>query len=233
MKNVLVMGCPRSGTSLITKVFSEHGWDIGERCRNSLAHRDPSCYEDPVMVQTNYQIFSGNEAHPMMPCDHIEATISEQSVKVLTEDKKEPWVIKDPSLCVTYPFWQQYFPDCWIVAALRHPVPAIESMRQRSHFPTGRFAKVWWRYTQNAFTWGETYGGMSWVHFPSLKGLSNALEEAGGQYDREIVEKVYDKKMVHGEVQKMEPSFGYMEKLHSKILMTRIPNRKKGWSYYE
>ena len=225
MKNVLVMGAPRTGTSMVTKVLSEHGWDIGDRCRNSLAHRDPSCYEDPTMVQTNYQIFSSNEAHPMMPCDHVNAAISAEALEILTEDKKEPWVIKDPSLSVTYPFWRQHFPGCHVVATLRHPVPAIESMMKRSHFPHHRFPQVWWRYTHNVFAWGEIYNNVSWVHFPTLQGMESAVSDSGGQYDSTIYDRVFDSTLVHGTPQEMEGNYSYMEHLYSKIFTTKISKR--------
>jgi len=222
MKNVLIMGAPRTGTSLLTSLFEAHGWDIGSRTRDAKDDHDPPRFEDPVVVKTNNQLLSWNEMHPMLPGNHIWGEVGKEGLEKMVEDKTEPWVMKDPGLCLTLSFWKQHFDECHIVATLRHPVPMIESLRKLNHFSHRCQPMVWWRYVQNALTWDECYGNVSWVHFPTLRGLPSAIHRAGGEPSRDKISGVLDESLVHGEECRLEPQYRHLELLYERILKTRV-----------
>lgn len=216
--NVLVLGSPRTGTSLVTKQFFEHGWDIGDRCREAMGQHNPPRWEDPLLRQANEGIFAFSEAHPMMPSPHMVAPMEDGAIELLLSDKKGPWVMKDPGMAVLYPFWKNKLPDHRIVATIRHPMAASKSLQQITRFPPKRQPKVWLQYITAILAWERAWRNVSWVHYPTLRGLPSAINAAGGEPSRDVINNAFKDDLVHHQPEDMGDEYYYFEDLYRSIV---------------
>lgn len=120
-KNAIIIGMPRSGTSMVTNIFAKNGYFLAENESDELRAGDefnPSGYwEAKDLINANDEIFSAADYLPdntwlYDPITEIqENNILELSEKVehskLVEkyNMHKPWVWKDPRLCYTIGYW--------------------------------------------------------------------------------------------------------------------------------
>jgi len=120
-KNVLVVGMPRSGTSMTASIFASNGYFVAEDRKKELRAGDeynPTGYwEADELIQCNSEIFSAagfNYDNTWLYdeiSDNQAATILtlEQSSKheklVEKFNQHSPWIWKDPRLCYTLGYW--------------------------------------------------------------------------------------------------------------------------------
>jgi hypothetical protein len=63
----------------------------------------------------------------------------------------QPWIWKDPRICVTLPFWRQAIPDHPVaVLVLRNPLEIAASLQSRDGLPVRWTLAVWERYLRHA-----------------------------------------------------------------------------------
>jgi hypothetical protein len=122
-KNVIIVGCPRSGTSMTTNIFASNGYFVAEDSNTQLRQGDefnPSGYwEAEPLIRANAEVFSAAgfsfdntwlyEAISEQQEQQIDAlaTMAEHQKLVDTYNKNSPWVWKDPRLCYTLQYWWQ------------------------------------------------------------------------------------------------------------------------------
>lgn len=120
-KNVIVVGTPRSGTSLAASIFARQGYFVANDEPSQLRrpdHYNPSGYwEAEPLIEANVTLFQrvGYAHHNTWIFDEISqqqaAEISslennaEHRNLVADYDKNGPWVWKDPRLCYTLGYW--------------------------------------------------------------------------------------------------------------------------------
>lgn len=120
-KNVLVVGMPRSGTSLTASIFTNQGYFVAENESKELRDSDeynPSGYwEAEPLIKSNAEILAAagfNFDNTWL----FEAISAEQAAvipKLAAKDKHKdlvekfnrnsPWIWKDPRLCYTLSYW--------------------------------------------------------------------------------------------------------------------------------
>ena len=120
-KNVLVVGMPRSGTSMTAAIFANNGYFVAEDQNKELRASDeynPSGYwEAEPLIQCNAEIFAAagfkhdnTWLYDSITDDQANAILSLQpSVKhqqlVDKFNQHNPWIWKDPRLCYTLGYW--------------------------------------------------------------------------------------------------------------------------------
>ena len=120
-KNVLVVGMPRSGTSMTTSIFARNGYFVSEDEKNELRSGDefnPSGYwEAEPLIKCNAEILksTGFQHDNTWLYEAItdKQTSAIYNIEPLNDhiqlikdyDKKSPWVWKDPRLCYTLAYW--------------------------------------------------------------------------------------------------------------------------------
>ena len=120
-KNAIIVGMPRSGTSLISSIFSRRGFFVADDEAKNLRDGDsfnPSGYfesEGLIDANTNVLARAGFEHHNTWMFDGISdgqaAAIDnlerlENDRQFLAEfDDRLPWMWKDPRLCYTLSYW--------------------------------------------------------------------------------------------------------------------------------
>jgi len=120
-KNAIVIGMPRSGTSMLTNIFAQSGFFAAEDEANDLRAADefnPSGYwEAEDLINANNEIFNavGYEPHNTWlkePISKTQArnilqlTASKEHIQLVKKyNSTQPWVWKDPRLCYTIGYW--------------------------------------------------------------------------------------------------------------------------------
>ena len=75
----------------------------------------------------------------------------ESAAPVLLElDAHEPWVVKDPRLCLTLPFWRPLLETPICVLVYRHPLEVARSLADRDGLPVEVGVALWERYNLEA-----------------------------------------------------------------------------------
>lgn len=120
-KNVLVVGMPRSGTSMTASIFANNGYFVAEDGKKELREGDefnPSGYwEAEALIKCNAEIFAA--AGFMHDNTWLYDSISDEQASAIFKlsplpqhqnlvdkfNKKSPWIWKDPRLCYTLGYW--------------------------------------------------------------------------------------------------------------------------------
>ncbi len=180
--NVMVGGCPRSGTSCITDALSRCGLDLGQRLskiRRKSTHQRLAT-EDPVFVAANTQVFETADCDRRRAESFFDSKIQREGVDRVFDDKTDPWVLKDPiGVSLLYPLWRKVLNERGIkfraVFVLRHPSSVISSGSSFFSIRPDRMAKIWWQTYQSLLTWTTLYpDDFRWVLFPQLLGMETA-----------------------------------------------------------
>ncbi len=120
-KNIIIVGAPRSGTSLTAAIFARKGYFIGKIERASIREGDDNnpfgYFEADDLISNNVEVLrrAGFTFHNTWK----HAMISERSIARLADllpsrehrdyvtsyQVRAPWVWKDPRLCFTLPYW--------------------------------------------------------------------------------------------------------------------------------
>jgi len=120
-KNAIVVGMPRSGTSMVTNIFAQSGYFAVEDESSDLRAGDefnPSGYwEAQDLIDANVEIFGavGYSPHNTWLKEAITTEQAEQILQLTPTEKHiqlvkkynshKPWVWKDPRLCYTIGYW--------------------------------------------------------------------------------------------------------------------------------
>lgn len=141
-KNVIVVGMPRSGTSLTAGIFPAKGYYIGERSKTFLRegndHNPFGSFEADDLIAENVRVLhsAGFAFHNTWLFEPIssEAIARIADMPVLSShrdfvrayEQRSPWVWKDPRLCFTLAYWWRLMdPERTVVVFVRRDPNAI------------------------------------------------------------------------------------------------------------
>jgi len=162
---IIVLGMHRSGTSLTTRMINMMGAYVGPEGMCGFNNDNPKGFwERRDVVQCNALLLKLND--PAWPDIHIANWIASWADKqppyrmedvrrsmktiLLNMDAHRPWVMKDPYLCLTLPYWKPLLevPVCIIV--YRDPLEIAGSLRIRENNAVPSFERsmaLWEYYT--------------------------------------------------------------------------------------
>lgn len=156
-KNVVVVGMPRSGTSLTAGIFVRQGYFLAENGMDELqkadAHNPFGYFEAGSLVGSNAKIFSrAGFKHdntwlyseiPAEVADLIPKLTPDQADQALVEkyNRNTPWIWKDPRLCYTLGYWWQM---------LDPGTTAVLLIKRNSEDIFQSFVRLGWRAPGNA-----------------------------------------------------------------------------------
>jgi len=152
-KNAIIVGMPRSGTSLAASIFARRGYYTGDACRPA-DHFNPTGYwECDDLVEANGRLLkSSGFAHDnswmydaLLP-SHLAAIpaiqVGDAERELLRRfSSRQPWVWKDPRLCYTLGAWWQLMDPArtQVLLVIREPEAIFNS-----------FVRVGWRRDSDA-----------------------------------------------------------------------------------
>ena len=150
-KIAIVMGCHRSGTSLIAAALKHFGAYLGKNLRSASEENEKGFFENVHIVDFNdrlLEFLNGRWDNPFFD--------GQQALSIIDEETLGPWqdeaealfrdtfgdedfcAIKDPRMCQLLPFWQRVLKKCdyhdemiYYVHIARHPVEVAHSQRKR------------------------------------------------------------------------------------------------------
>lgn len=154
-KNALIVGPPRSGTSLASSIFARVGYHVGSiRAANYRLgddHNPFGYFEADEVVEHNARLLRrvGYRFHNTWTFEPISASEEAQFAVLEADDQDRelvrgyedhaPWLWKDPRMCLTLPYWWRFMdPDRTVVyLTTRDPVDAYASFRRKGWCRSG------------------------------------------------------------------------------------------------
>jgi hypothetical protein len=120
-KNVIVIGVPRSGTSMTAAIFARNGYFAAQESETELRagdqHNPDGYWEAERLIEANVDLFKavGYAAHNTWLFEPISELQAERlaEVQIMARHRelvanynaKAPWFWKDPRLCYTLGYW--------------------------------------------------------------------------------------------------------------------------------
>lgn len=147
-KNVVVVGMPRSGTSLTMAVFARHGYYVGpirrDRYREGDEHNPFGYFEADALVKRNAQLFAraGFPHHNTWLFDRMTDDVRARlhalehepgdAELVASYQPRRPWAWKDPRLTYTIGYWLPLLDldDTALILMWRDPAAVVNSFRR-------------------------------------------------------------------------------------------------------
>ncbi len=163
---IIVLGMHRSGTSAITRLVNMMGAYIGpenligqpalDNLKGFWERHDVRTLNDKIL-----KALGGNWCHYVEPdiekLSDSDLEIFKKLAKtiVFNLDTHRPWVLKDPRLCLLFPFWRTLLevPICLIV--YRPPLDVAFSIKRRNQFPLSVGIALWEFYQRHALMASE------------------------------------------------------------------------------
>jgi hypothetical protein len=137
MKNIIIAGMHRSGTSLITQWLSKCGLNIGEYCMGAGPANLDGHFEDLEFIRLHEDILNDNGLPKTGLTDLPVTTISEYNKRRfenLFQQKDEffdQWGWKDPRTCLFLNYYKNHFPDSNYLFIIRDHLSVVSSLLHR------------------------------------------------------------------------------------------------------
>jgi GT2 family glycosyltransferase len=139
MRDVLVLGSGRSGTSMVTGALARAGYHLGESLHVARAANPKGFFEAAEVNDLNDELLAN-----MLPADSplvagqrwlgvpradAQPTPTTGQARTLRRlVARRPFCFKDPRFSFTLPAWREAAPDAGLVCVFRHPAATAVSM---------------------------------------------------------------------------------------------------------
>lgn len=156
--SVMVLGMHRSGTSLTAHFIHSMGFHVSPNQLRTDSFNAKGYWEDRDVVETNallLRTLGGSWRQPVLAAAEQDWIIR-QNLRLLQFKiggimRKYPseggWVIKDPRLSLTLPYWLPFMQDPRFVMCVRNPVAVAQSLVRRNGMPLAEGLRLWHQYT--------------------------------------------------------------------------------------
>jgi hypothetical protein len=139
LRNVLILGSGRSGTSMLAGTLARAGWFVGESPYAPRASNPKGFFESAEINGINEYLLA--EALPpsegtrdwqrwlaRLP-DDLECRASARvDERIRASVRRAPWCFKDPRLCYTLPVWRPHVGAAALVCVFRDPAVTARSI---------------------------------------------------------------------------------------------------------
>jgi hypothetical protein len=151
---ICITGMHRSGTSLVARMLNLCGLNLGPADQFIPAADDnpEGFWELRPFVEFNERLLGllGRDWHRLEPLPpgwesrtEIQSLLTPATDLVASLKLVEPWGWKDPRTALTFPFWNQLWPDVRAVICVRHPLEVALSLLKRDGFPCQKSLSAW------------------------------------------------------------------------------------------
>ena len=156
MRNVVILGMHRSGTSMVAEVLASSGIYVGEPTDLLQSQEDNphGFWEREDVVQLNDAILAENNAtwyRPTQTAVRLTATCDDAIAAIVADMPVDhSWLIKDPRQVLTWPLWEPHLGDAVLVFVYRNPFAVAASLQRRNGFPLAMGMLLWEHYNRLA-----------------------------------------------------------------------------------
>ncbi|MBW8879478.1 MAG: hypothetical protein JF614_31475 [Acidobacteria bacterium] len=158
---VVVLGMHRSGTSVLTGLLRLLGLWAGEEDDFPPAddHNQAGYWEHRGVWSVDEAILQSLGASWSEIADldlsrlgeGLRARFRERAREIVRDlDRHGSWIIKDPRLCLLFPFWREILERPLCVLIYREPLPVARSLAARDGIPIPYGIALWEQYTRAA-----------------------------------------------------------------------------------
>lgn len=156
MRNVVILGMHRSGTSMVAEALASCGIYVGEQSELLQAQDDNphGFWEREDVVALDDRILEDSGATWYRPPTGLLEATPAQSEAVSAILQRLPadrsWLIKDPRQLLTWPIWRPSLGDAVLVFVYRDPIAVAASLQRRNGFPLSLGLLLWEHYNRLA-----------------------------------------------------------------------------------
>lgn len=155
---IIVLGMHRSGTSAVARLIAMMGAEIGPAhlIGAPAIDNEKGFWERVDVSRLNETVLTAldcawDDVATFSP-QHLErpelAEMRRQAASIIYQlDARRPWVLKDPRLCLTLPFWRPLLEVPVCVLPYRPPLEIAKSLRARNGSSIEHGIAIWERYT--------------------------------------------------------------------------------------
>lgn len=154
---ILVTGMHRSGTSVAARLVNMMGAYFGAEGSSigSSEENPKGFWERRDVRDLNDSLLAASGAGWDHPLSYDEGEIPPEELSQLSEragrivhglDAHRPWVVKEPRLSLTLPFWRRHLEVPIVVAVLRNPIEVARSLDRRNSIPVPIGIALWEHY---------------------------------------------------------------------------------------
>jgi len=150
-RNVIIVGPPRSGTSLTSDIFARRGYYTGEGLRVGDDYNPFGYYEAEDLIAANVSLFESVEFphhntwkfDPITPAqtDSIGRIPVQAEHRALADhwNRHSPWMWKDPRFAITLGYWAQFIDHnaTGVILTTRNPEDVYWSFRRKGWCDSG------------------------------------------------------------------------------------------------
>lgn len=160
---IIILGMHRSGTSALSRLLNLMGAYLGpdEAIMPPNANNPAGYWErvDVARINEKLLVSAGASwdrvadfAHEQIPAATLEE-FSRQGSEIVgsLDEGGEPWVIKDPRMCLLLPAWRSLLRQPVCVHIYRRPSEVAQSLKARNGFPLPLGVALWEKYNREAF----------------------------------------------------------------------------------
>ena len=225
----VIMGMHRSGTSLLTGIFSSLGFNPGKTIMIPQPDNPEGFWENQKVVDIHDSFFTSRKlswdyvgdipSHYFSePCA---AKYREELENIFCKDYSEEkrWVMKDPRICRLFPLWKNILKhsnhEIVYFLLFRNPEEVYKSLNKRAGFSRGKSYLLWLRHVIDSerYTRGSQRIFINFANFRNhpvevINLLINRLdlkEKISEENIRNVVEDRYKEDLVHHRVESNVP----------------------------
>ncbi|MDD5193687.1 MAG: sulfotransferase [Candidatus Nanoarchaeia archaeon] len=156
MKNLIIIGCGRSGTSALAGMLHNSGYNVGNNYIPLRESNPKGFFEDRTVTRINDRILFNSypKKAPFLGCWIMEYKDSNEigwivrmalNARLFSNDKikedikeiikNEPFCYKDPRFCYTVPVWKPFLKNTNFICIFREPsITAASMIKQRREY---------------------------------------------------------------------------------------------------
>jgi GT2 family glycosyltransferase len=154
----------RSGTSAYAGVLNKLGISFGKTLMEAKEDNERGFFENQLIYEINESILkainsSWDDVFPLKAYwwkQQVLSTYRERIIEVFDKEFEgaELFGIKDPRICILFPYWQNILKDMQIspsfVIPIRHPFEVAQSLEKRNGLPIRTGISLWMKYMIDA-----------------------------------------------------------------------------------
>lgn len=196
MRNVIILGSGRSGTSMLAGTLASAGYDLGGTPYPPRESNPKGFFETHAVNGVNEQILAASmPRHPRFEAGQRWLAELAPSTPLVVPDEarariqelvsRSPWCFKDPRFCHTLEAWRAHAKDALVLCVFRDPAVTarsiVEECKSADYLASlpmfyERALSVWTNHYAHALKrWrdeGGTASGWRFVHYEQLTGDS-------------------------------------------------------------
>ena len=207
--NIVILGCGRSGSSLLSSLFAGAGFFAGSRLHPPRDSNPAGFFESDEINQINNRILEGQRSANGLSgwvgvyTEPIERAPDDVVARIEEQTAQAPWCFKDPRFSYTLSAWDGWLGACTVLCVFREPAAVVASLLKEcaAYYPQYdmtqvRAEELWRANYRSVLERIEPRHRVCWVSYEDLLdgvGLEALETRLGVRLDRGLVRPELDR----------------------------------------